>query len=77
MYEAADCFRKVLKLNPAYVSAQESLDNVCGHLVERWHYRMLNDTLRNQQYCNAIKDTIRLSGHKYILDIGTGTAILR
>ena len=77
MYEAANCFRKVLKLNPFYVSAQESLDNVCGHLVERWHYRMLNDTLRNQQYSNAIHRAIVYGGHRSVLDIGTGTAILR
>ena len=74
--EAASFFRRSLKLNPRYLGARENLENVCGHLVERWHFRMLNDIRRNQAYRIAIDSTIA-DGFDTVLDIGTGTGLLR
>lgn len=68
--------RKSLALAPDYIPALENLENVCSHLVERWHFRMLNDSKRNRGYRDAIQQAVK-KGHEQILDIGTGTGILR
>ena len=52
--EAASCFRRALLLNPNCTQAKESLDSVANVLVERWHFRMLNDKKRNEAYKMAI-----------------------
>lgn len=74
--EAACCFRRALKIDPEFLGARENLDNVCGHLVERWHFRMLNDSTRNSEYREAIHRAVE-DGYKTVLDIGTGTGLLR
>ena len=74
--EAACYFRRALQIQPDFLSARENLDNICGHLVERWHFRMLNDTHRNQAYHQAIMEAVR-DGHQTVLDIGAGTGLLR
>ena len=73
--EAACCFRRALRINPDFLGARENLDNVCGHLVERWHFRMLNDITRNSKYRDAIHAAVE-NGHGRVLDIGAGTGIL-
>ncbi|XP_013393172.1 protein arginine N-methyltransferase 9 isoform X1 [Lingula anatina] len=73
--EAASCFRKALRQDPSYLGARENLENVCSHLVERWHFRMLNDTLRNQSFKSAIETAVK-QGYTSVLDIGTGTGLL-
>lgn len=45
-------------------------------LVERWHFRMLNDNGRNSAYRQAIQKAIKQGSIKRILDIGTGTGLL-
>ena len=74
--EAANCFRKAIKLNPDYLGAKENLENTCSHLVERWHFGMLNDLKRNQAYRAAIHRAVA-RGHQCVLDIGSGTGLLR
>ncbi|KAI8508418.1 protein-arginine omega-N symmetric methyltransferase [Branchiostoma belcheri] len=56
-------------------SARENLQCVCTALVERWHFRMLNDQARNTAFHQAIQRAV-LGGHDTVLDIGTGTGIL-
>ncbi|XP_074651053.1 protein arginine N-methyltransferase 9-like [Tubulanus polymorphus] len=73
--EAASCFRKALRIDPEYLGARENLENICGHLVERWHFRMLNDRKRNEAYQNAIERAVK-KGYTSILDIGSGTGLL-
>lgn len=75
--EAACCFRRALKIAPGFLGARENLDNVCSHLVERWHFRMLNDIVRNQLYQDALIKAVQQEGHRTVLDIGTGTGLLR
>lgn len=74
--EAACFLRRSLKLDPDYLGARENLENVCGHLVERWHFRMLNDRVRNEAYRGAITAAVK-AGYDTVLDIGTGTGLLR
>lgn len=52
----------------------ELSDNTKSRLVERWHFKMLNDGVRNLAYFKAI----RKASKKFsaILDIGTGTGLL-
>ena len=73
--EAAVHFRQALKLDPQLSSAEENLDSIANMLVERWHFRMLNDKERNQAYRNAIDRAVK-KGCGQVLDIGSGTCIL-
>lgn len=73
--EAASFFRKALQLNPSNLQARENLENVSNSLVERWHFRMLNDRKRNLAYKEAIRNAIG-QGYDIVLDIGSGTGIL-
>lgn len=62
-------------INPYDYDALEGIDNLKSELIERWHFRMLNDTQRNNNYNEAIKEAInKIKGP--ILDIGSGTGIL-
>ncbi|XP_052791753.1 protein arginine N-methyltransferase 9-like [Mya arenaria] len=73
--EAAAYIRKSLLISPDYLAARDNLENICSHLVERWHFAMLNDRKRNKSYRFAIHKAIK-SGYNSVLDIGTGTGIL-
>ncbi|XP_078684237.1 protein arginine N-methyltransferase 9-like [Branchiostoma floridae x Branchiostoma belcheri] len=73
--EAASYFIQALQVAPGHRSARENLRSVCTALVERWHFRMLNDQARNTAFHQAIKRAV-LGGHDTVLDIGTGTGIL-
>jgi type II protein arginine methyltransferase len=68
-------FRKALRINPGFLQARENLENLFGHLVERWHFRMLNDRNRNKQYERSITQAVK-DGCKTVLDIGTGSGLL-
>lgn len=74
--EAAMYIRKSLEINPDYTAARENLDNICCHLVERWHFRMLNDVNRNTAFLSALQKAAKL-GYTSVLDMGAGTGILR
>ncbi|XP_033127146.1 protein arginine N-methyltransferase 9-like [Anneissia japonica] len=75
--EAVLYFRQALKLNPNLHSARESLNNLLNALVERWHFRMLNDKWRNTAYKDAIHRAVKTAhGPMNVLDIGAGTGIL-
>ena len=73
--EAASCFRRALHVNPTSLRAKDNLENVANVLVERWHFRMLNDKKRNAAYKQAIAKAIS-QGLDVVLDIGSGTGIL-
>ncbi|XP_053694099.1 protein arginine N-methyltransferase 9-like [Sabethes cyaneus] len=73
--EASICFERVLLQDPKYLKAYQNLQNTKCELVERWHFRMLNDVIRNAAYKAAIQNQIK-AGHAEVLDIGTGTGLL-
>ncbi|KAH6937183.1 hypothetical protein HPB50_025829 [Hyalomma asiaticum] len=74
--KAAACsIRKALEINPNFTAARQSLDGLRTLLVERWHFRMLNDISRNEAFHDAITAAVQ-KGHKRVLDIGAGTGLL-
>jgi predicted RNA methylase len=74
--------KKLLSLYPTFLPAIESYENIKSNVIDRWHFRMLNDGIRNLYYFHAIQTVI----HKYktvtnidkciVLDIGGGTGLL-
>lgn len=73
--EACNHFAKVLHMNSRHVMAEKNLNSVKNVLVERWHFRMLNDNLRNEAYRQAIKGEI-IANRDKVIDVGTGTGLL-
>ena len=49
---------KCLKIDPSYCAAIETSENIKGLIVDRWHFRMLNDKHRNVTYLHAIQNAI-------------------
>ncbi|KAG1700045.1 Protein arginine N-methyltransferase 9 [Nymphon striatum] len=72
--------KKLLKVVPRSVCAEVGLCDAINGLVDRWHFPMLNDRVRNEKYKNAIKKTVQelksLKNGPTVLDIGSGTGIL-
>lgn len=74
--EGEQFVKKALAINSQYLPALTNLQIVKSNYIERWHYRMLNDSKRNLAYKQAIGCRIR-EGYNQVLDIGSGTLILR
>ncbi|XP_062513751.1 protein arginine N-methyltransferase 9-like isoform X2 [Corticium candelabrum] len=74
--EALGYFRNALDIDGDFLRARENSDGVCNLLVERWHFRMLNDVERNEAFRCAIERAVRQYGCLNVLDIGCGTGIL-
>jgi len=80
--EALGYFQRAIATDHLFLKAQENLDNARSTLVERWHFRMLNDSVRNSAFQQAITQIIHdlmeeRVNNLVILDIGTGSGILR
>ncbi|XP_049788767.1 protein arginine N-methyltransferase 9-like isoform X3 [Schistocerca nitens] len=73
--EALHYFKKAVDVNTDNLQALRNLQSVKNLLVERWHFRMLNDSSRNKAYRDAIIKKVS-QGFNSVLDIGTGTGIL-
>ncbi|XP_050422220.1 protein arginine N-methyltransferase 9-like [Adelges cooleyi] len=73
--EGEQFVKKALAINSQYLPALTNLQIVKSNYIERWHYRMLNDSKRNLAYKQAIGCRIR-EGYNQVLDIGSGTLIL-
>ncbi|XP_072040981.1 protein arginine N-methyltransferase 9-like isoform X2 [Amphiura filiformis] len=73
--EAASYIRKALDINPDNPGAKDSLQSIANSVVERWHFRMLNDVTRNTCYLSAVQKAVGM-GHDTVLDIGSGTGLL-
>ena len=75
---ALDLSDRAIALDPSSVYAQEVHENICCHLVERWHFIMLNDKFRNGAYEKAIiKGIDQYPGSVTVCDVGCGTGLLR
>ena len=70
-------FSRGLELAPVHPSLKEDLRNMHGVMVPRWHFIMLNDKARNGAYFRAILHRVRTLPDCSVLDIGSGTGILR
>lgn len=76
--EACSYFRRAVACNPGFLPARRNFQGTCNLLVERWHFRMLNDIVRNDAYRAAIFRRLLQQGSDLsVLDIGAGTGILR
>ena len=76
---AYDYFKRaVFMSNESNLMALESLENLLNLNIDRWHFRMLNDKIRNKSYAEAIaKKLAKFSDCPInVLDIGTGTGLL-
>lgn len=57
-------------------NVQETRARLTNALVDRWHLPMLNDVSRNAAFKRAIEAAVN-EGHNTVLDIGSGTGLLR
>ena len=70
-------FRIALEADSNHLSAKENLRVLFDRVVNRWHFYMLNDVQRNSTYFQAIHNAVRSIPNCAVLDIGSGTGILR
>ena len=66
-----------LRVDPDCLGAKENLRALYDRMVVRWHFLMLNDFSRNMAYATAIERAVASRPDCYVLDIGSGTGILR
>jgi type III protein arginine methyltransferase len=71
---ACKCYNAALNLDPNDVAARSGLDQTLAMVLPQWHSAMLNDTVRNQAFEDAICAAVTPSSA--VLDIGTGTGLL-
>lgn len=73
-FRAFSFYRAAYMMEPDIPLWQRELDEIKNTLVSRWHYKMLNDGVRN----NAFKEAIlsKISPQHSVLDIGCGTGLL-
>ena len=77
LYKSLDILERCRRLNPSNAAAIETAENIKGLIVDRWHFRMLNDKVRNLAYLRAIQNAVKSIGPDCtVLDIGGGTGLL-
>lgn len=74
--KAVEFYDKALSLNQSNLLAYESWENSLNSLIDRWHYRMINDRIRNKAYFDAIHKRLELNSNIKLIDIGSGTGLL-
>ena len=57
--------------------AREGLRMIYEMAIPRWHFHMLNDLVRNSSYSHAISAAVARIPDCTVLDIGSGTGLLR
>lgn len=73
--EAAKRYLKsAYEQNKTYLPTQKHLLTVNLMQVPRWHFRMLNDKVRNSVYKKAIQKAVK--NHDTVVDIGAGCGLL-
>ena len=83
--DAIATFERVIETYPQsklHVQAKDNKENAKSYILDRWHYRMLNDRPRNSSYFKSIEWALRRLQssteleHLHVLDIGGGTGLL-
>lgn len=79
MFEQAEFFfARALEISPQNPAVKENVRHLHEKMVDRWHFAMLNDVERNSKYFGAVLNAVRrLHDSCSVLDIGSGTGILR
>lgn len=78
IYKQAEFFLKsALQVDQECLVAKENLRVLYDRMVHRWHFHMLNDIQRNSAYSKALHLALQDMPHCSVLDIGSGTGILR
>ncbi|XP_014249310.1 protein arginine N-methyltransferase 9-like [Cimex lectularius] len=73
--EARKYFKSALERDENYLPAFHNFQSATNLLVEKWHFKMLNDSFRNKALKESISKMIK-NGSKNVIDIGTGTGLL-
>ena len=68
-YQAIQILQNCQKLK-----CKELSDTIKSYCVDRWHFIMLNDEIRNYAFYQWLKNSI--TKNDFVLDIGTGSGIL-
>lgn len=73
---AFEVLKESSSLEQSEVMLYESLENIKSFIVDRWHFRMLNDRIRNRCYEQAIMQAVAAIPNCIVLDIGGGSGLL-
>jgi len=75
---AVDCFRQALDIKPVsndnLVTAHIGLAETLARQVSGWHVPMMNDSIRNKAYQDALRSAV--TPETNALEIGTGSGLL-
>jgi type II protein arginine methyltransferase len=72
--DALNCFSQAVALESGNTAAREAYNLAIQMLVPRYHFNMLNDIGRNEQYDRAIRQVV--DTQSTVLDVGTGSGLL-
>jgi protein arginine N-methyltransferase 7 len=72
--EAIVCYRDAIKIKPSLIVAHKGQATALQNLVPLWHVPMMNDTVRNEAYYDALRAVITSKSN--VLEIGTGSGLL-
>lgn len=74
MEEAIDCYREAINIKPSLIAAHKGQATALQTLVPLWHVPMMNDTIRNEAYYDALRGVITSKSN--VLEIGTESGLL-
>lgn len=79
MYSEAEFLLQTIQnnINADCLISKEGLRKMHEVIVPRWHFPMLNDVIRNSSYSHAIFNIVGHIPDCSVLDIGSGTGLLR
>lgn len=72
--DALNCFSQAMALESGNTAAAEAYNLTIQMVVPRYHFNMLNDIERNEQYDRVIRRVVNTQ--TTVLDVGTGSGLL-
>lgn len=72
--EAIQSYSAIAAIEPKDHENLRKLSTLLNHKVPTWHFPMMNDTPRNQAFCQAIEQLV--TPDTRVLDIGSGAGLL-